>query len=85
MMSQGLRQFAQDAGSFALAAGVRAIKTMCQTAVALIGTGAVGIADVDWRVVASGTALSGVLSILTSVATGLPELPQAALPEAPEE
>lgn len=81
-MSLGLKQFAQDAKSFALAAGIRAIKTMCQTAIALIGTGAVGIADVDWRVVASGTALSGILSVLTSIGTGLPELPQAgSLPE----
>lgn len=56
------------------ATGVRAIKTCCQTAVALIGTNAVGIADVDWIGIASGAALAGVLSVLTSIATGLPEV-----------
>jgi transketolase C-terminal domain/subunit len=47
---------------------------MAQTAVALIGTNAVGVTEVDWIGVASGAALSGVLSILTSIATGLPEV-----------
>jgi hypothetical protein len=73
-MGKGLQQFAQDAKSFALAAGIRAIKTMAQTAVALIGTNAAGVTDVDWLGVLSGTALSGVLSVLTSVYTGLPEI-----------
>ena len=54
------------------AAGVRAIKTVAQTAVATIGTGAV-FAEVDWRMVASASLLAGVLSLLTSVA-GLPEI-----------
>ena len=58
------------------AAGIRAVKTMAQTAVALIGTNAVGVTEVDWIGVASGAALSGVLSILTSIATGLPEAPK---------
>ena len=61
---------------FWAAAGIRAIKTMAQTAVALIGTNAVGVTEVDWIGVASGAALSGVLSILTSIATGLPEAPK---------
>lgn len=56
------------------AVGIRAIKTVCQTAVALIGTNAVGIADVDWIGIASGAALAGVLSVLTSIAAGLPEV-----------
>lgn len=54
------------------AAGVRAIKTIAQTAVATIGTSAV-LGDVDWIVVASASVLAGVLSVLTSVA-GLPEV-----------
>jgi len=54
------------------AAGVRAIKTMAQTAVATIGTVAV-LRDVDWMMVISASVLSGVLSMLTSLA-GLPEL-----------
>ena len=54
------------------AAGVRAIKTIAQTAVAMIGTSVV-IAEVDWVMVASASALAGVLSLLTSLA-GLPEI-----------
>ena len=54
------------------AAGVRAIKTIAQTAIATIGTSAV-LSSVDWRMVISASVLAGVLSILTSVA-GLPEV-----------
>lgn len=54
------------------AAGVRAIKTVAQTAVATIGTAA-ALGNVDWVMVASASALAGILSILTSVA-GLPEV-----------
>ena len=56
------------------ATGIRAVKTFCQTAVALIGTNAVGVTSVDWIGVASGAALAGVISVLTSIATGLPEV-----------
>lgn len=57
---------------WAKCAGVRALKTVAQTAAATIGT-SVAIGDVDWKMVISASILSGILSILTSVA-GLPEV-----------
>lgn len=54
------------------AAGVRAIKTIAQTAIATIGS-AVALGEVDWLLVGSAAALAGVLSMLTSIA-GLPEV-----------
>ncbi|WP_024836157.1 MULTISPECIES: holin [Clostridia] len=54
------------------AAGIRAIKTMAQTAVAAIGTTAL-MSGVDWALVGSTAALAGIMSLLTSIA-GLPEL-----------
>ena len=54
------------------AAGVRALKTVAQTAVATIGTAAV-LSSVDWKMVASASVLAGILSLLTSLA-GIPEV-----------
>lgn len=62
----------EKAKAWIKAAGVRAIKTIAQTAVATIGTSA-AIGDVNWVMVASSSLLSGILSLLTSVA-GLPEV-----------
>ena len=58
--------------SWAKAAGIRAVKTMAQTAVATIGTTAL-LTEINWIAVASASALAGVLSVLTSLA-GLPEV-----------
>lgn len=57
------------------AAAIRAIKTVAQTAVSTIGTTAL-LTEVNWGVVASASVLAGILSLLTSVATGLPEVPE---------
>lgn len=62
----------QDWKTWIKAAGVRAIKTVAQTAVATIGTSA-AMGDVNWIMVGSASLLAGVLSLLTSVA-GLPEV-----------
>ena len=58
--------------SWLKAAGIRAIKTIAQTAIATIGTSAI-LAEVNWAVVGSAALLAGILSLLTSVA-GLPEV-----------
>ena len=60
--------------TFIKAAMIRALRTVCQTAVATIGTSAVAISAVDWKMVLSASLLAGILSLLTSVATGLPEV-----------
>lgn len=54
------------------AAAVRTVKTMAETAIALIGTNTIGITDVDWFGVLSACALSGVVTVLTCI-KGLPE------------
>ena len=58
------------------ATGIRALRTICQTAIAYIGT-AMTISDVNWNMVLSVSMLAGLLSVLTSIATGLPEVDQA--------
>lgn len=64
--------FMRDWKAWWKAAGIRAIKTVAQTAVATIGT-AVVMSEVNWIMVASASALAGILSLFTSIA-GLPEL-----------
>ena len=70
---------AEKAKKWIKAAGIRAIKTVAQTALATIGSASL-LGGVNWAIVASASAMAGVLSLLTSVA-GLPELKD----EAPEE
>ena len=61
-------------GAWFKAAGIRALKTVAQTAIATIGTSAT-MGAVNWKLVASTAALAGILSMLTSLA-GLPEVPE---------
>ena len=58
--------------TFWKAALIRALRTLCQTAIATIGTTAV-LEEVNWMLVLSSSVLAGLLSILNSIATGLPE------------
>ena len=62
----------KDWKKWAKCAGIRAVKTVAQTAVATIGTATV-LNQVDAKLVVSASVLAGILSLLTSVATGLPE------------
>ncbi len=62
-----------DIKKFIRAAAIRALKTVAQTALATIGVGTL-LSDVDWIKVASASVLAGILSILTSIITGLPEV-----------
>lgn len=63
----------KDWKRFAVAALIRAVRTLAQTAIATIGTSAI-FSEVNWVVVASASGLAAVLSLLTSIATGLPEV-----------
>lgn len=58
--------------TFWKAAGIRALRTVAQTAIATIGTAAV-LSEVNWAVVGSASVLAGIVSLLTSIVTGLPE------------
>lgn len=60
---------------FWIAAGNRAVRTIAQTAIATIGTAAL-MSEVNWTAVVSASILAGVLSVLTSISTGLPEVEQ---------
>lgn len=63
---------------WAIAALIRAVRTVCQTAIAMIGTSVV-MSQVDWVMVGSASLLAGILSILTSLA-GIPEVDDGASP-----
>ena len=67
MLKNCVLRVSVDTQKWAKAAGIRALKTMAQTAVAVIGTGAV-ISAVDWKMVVSSAIVAGVVSLLTSVA-----------------
>ena len=72
MLKNCVLRVSVDTQKWAKAAGIRALKTMAQTAVAVIGTGAV-ISAVDWKMVVSSAIVAGVVSLLTSVA-GIPDV-----------
>lgn len=72
MLKNCVLRVSVDTQKWAKAAGIRALKTMAQTAVAVIGTGAV-ISAVDWKMVVSSAIVAGAVSLLTSVA-GIPEV-----------
>lgn len=72
MLKNSVIKSSVNTQKWAKAAGIRAVKTMAQTAVAVIGTGAV-ISAVDWKMVVSSAVVAGLVSILTSVA-GIPEV-----------
>lgn len=55
------------------AAAIRAVRTMAQTAIATMGTSAF-MQDINWYLVGSASLLAGIISVLTSIATGLPEV-----------
>nr|DAT32051.1 MAG TPA: holin [Caudoviricetes sp.]DAY74100.1 MAG TPA: holin [Caudoviricetes sp.] len=72
MMKNCVLKPSVDTQKWMKAAGIRAIKTMAQTAVAVIGTAAV-VSAVDWKMAVSASVVAGVVSLLTSVA-GIPEV-----------
>ena len=75
MFKNSVFKVSVDTAQWAKAAGIRAVKTMAQTAIATIGTATV-MGAVDWKMVVSAAAVAGILSVLTSVA-GLPEVEES--------
>ena len=73
MFKNSVLKVSVDTKKWLKAAGIRAIKTMAQTAVAVMGTSTV-LSAIDWRMVLSSAIVAGIVSILTSV-VGLPEAP----------
>lgn len=71
-MNKGINQIKEQHRDWFRASAIRALKTVAQTAIATIGAAA-ALAEVNWTVVVSASALAGLLSILTSLA-GLPEV-----------
>lgn len=65
---------------FVKAAAIRAVRTIAQTAVSVIGVSAL-LSDVDWMAVLSASVLAGILSVLTSIITDLPEAPRGGGPD----
>lgn len=72
MFKNSVFKVSVDTTQWAKAAGIRAVKTMAQTAIATIGTATV-MGAVDWKMVVSAATVSGILSVLTSV-SGIPEV-----------
>ena len=70
---EGRIETMQISKDFVKKAGIRAIRTVAQTAIATIGTATV-MSEVNWMFVLSASLLAGILSILTSIVTGLPEV-----------
>lgn len=60
--------------AFWKAAGIRALRTFCQTFASTVGTTAILLSDVNWTVVLSASALAGILSLATSIGFGIPEV-----------
>lgn len=74
MLKNCVLKVSVDTKKWAKAAGIRAVKTVAQAAIAGIGTAA-AMGQVDWKYVLSASVLAGVISILTSIA-GIPEVPE---------
>lgn len=72
MSKEGVSKMKAKFMKWLKAALVRAVKTVAQTAVSLIGTNTIGITEVDWLAIGGASVLAGIVSILTSIA-GIPE------------